>query len=170
MMQTDQPLAISHLERFTNVKKSELARNEFLYALILGFAPSFLFYFNYGKTGFISYLDELMPSDQNIYYFLGLLGVQVSIMGIHYFFLHGFGRFLGFWMQIGFSILGITRAIVGAIIATMIFTVWEGDPDSAKKVLIAGLYVFALFLFSCMMMSSIQRISEELIRSSSSRY
>lgn len=177
-MKTDNPLSpLTRVQRFTNLKKRTLAFNELLYSLILGFLPSIWFYYSQGKKGFLSHLENLTPSGPYVYYIFGLLGVQVFIMIVNYFFARSnaewkdrFHRFHAFWMQIGFSILGIARAIVGAILATMYFTIREGEPDSVSRVLMAGAYVFVLFLFSCMVMSSIQRISEQLLRTASSKY
>ncbi|MEQ3681785.1 hypothetical protein [Alcanivorax sp.] len=177
-MKLHSPLSpLIRVQRFANVNKRTLAFNEILYSVILGFLPSIWFYYSQGKKGFLSHLENLMPSNPYVYYFFGLLGVQIFIMIVNYFFarlnaewkdtLH---RFHAFWMQIGFSILGIVRAIVGAILATMYFTVQEGEPGSVDRVLIAGAYVFILFLFSCMVMSSIQRISEQLLRTGSSKH
>lgn len=170
------PLSFIHAKRFTHTNKWTLASNEFLCAIILGFIPSVWFFCTKGEKAFVAFLESIMPSGPYGYYVGGLLIFQIFLMTLNYGifkqsldFRDGLNRLQYLWMQVGFSILGITRTIVGAILATILFTLIEGDTKASITISVAGSYTFVLFLTSCVLMGRIQYISESLIRTSAAR-
>lgn len=123
---------------------------EFLCSIVLGAIPCVLMSTWYGVPALLEYLRGLVPPDRIVMYFGALMLFHLGAWGSNYFWVKpndsldvSLNNLNAVTVQLGFSLLGIYRAVVGATLI-VVLCILVADPSRASFKLFLLTYPFAI--------------------------
>jgi hypothetical protein len=129
----------------------------------MGSMPAIIILYFQGMTHFDLFVKYLAPSDEVTYYFAALCIIQILI----YLFIVNTStqsmeprdklfNLYSFWGQVGFTLHGVYRVILGVSGVVLIVTMTMTDTEFWSFILSKGGFVIFVFLIGSVMLSILQ--------------
>lgn len=120
------------------------------YAFIAGTIPAAIIAYFGGEKAFLPFIRAVTPSEYLIRYFVVLLAIQFLTTFINGWYKNKFisRNFSKFWQEVGFTFLGLTRALLGTFIAAALFALFYLDSAHISSKAVQMIFVIVALTLS----------------------